>query len=226
MTSGLYAAIAVLGALTERAATDRGRHIEISMFDAAIEMMGYPLTWTRYAGTDQQPVGMGSPAVAPYGAYPTADGRVAVLGTTNDAEWRRLATLMLGREDLAADPRYARNDDRVSRRGELDAILVQWCASRTLGEVQDAADAAGIGNAVYRTPTEVLTHPHLAARNRWREVEIPNGSVAATRAAPDLRRAAAADGGGSRTRRAHRGGARGAGHRPGFGGAVTGSMRT
>jgi itaconate CoA-transferase len=177
MTSGLYAAIAVLGALTERAATGRGRHIEISMFDAAIEMMGYPLTWTRYAGTDQQPVGMGSPAVAPYGAYPTADGRVAVLGTTNDPEWRRLATLMLGREDLAADPRYARNDDRVSRRGELDAILAQWCASRTLGDVQDAADAAGIGNAVYRTPTEVLTHPHLAARNRWREVEIPNGSV-------------------------------------------------
>lgn len=177
MTSGLYASIAVLGALTERAATGRGRHIEISMFDIAIEMMGYPLTWTRYAGVDQQPAGVGSPAVAPYGAYPTADGRVAVLGTTNDAEWRRLTRQMLGRDDLAADPRYARNDDRVRRRGELDAVLARWCASRTLDEVQAAADAAGIGNAVYRTPTEVLTHPHLAARNRWREVETPNGSV-------------------------------------------------
>jgi crotonobetainyl-CoA:carnitine CoA-transferase CaiB-like acyl-CoA transferase len=176
-TSGLYAAIAVLGALAERGRTGRGRHIEVSMFDAAVEMMGYPLTWTRYAGVDQQPAGVGSPAVAPYGAYPTADGRTVVLGTTNDAEWQRLTRLLLGREDLAADPRYARNDDRVRHRGELDAILGEWCGARPLAEVQDAADGAGIGNAVYRTPSEVLAHPHLAARNRWREVATPGGPV-------------------------------------------------
>jgi itaconate CoA-transferase len=176
-TSGLYAAIAVLGALAERAVTGRGRHLEISMFDAAVEMMGYPLTWTRYAGVDQQPAGLGSPAVAPYGGYPTADGRVVVLGTTNDAEWGRLTRQLLGREDLAADPRYARNDDRVRCRAELDAILAGWCATRTLEEAQRAADAAGIGNAVYRTPTEVLEHPQLAARDRWREAQTPAGPV-------------------------------------------------
>ncbi len=44
-----------------------------------------------HAGTEPVPVGMGSPMIAPYGAYPTSDGQTAVLGTTNDREWRRLA---------------------------------------------------------------------------------------------------------------------------------------
>ena len=176
-STGLYAAIAVLSALTERAVTGKGRQVEISMFDVVAELMGYPLTWTRYTGTDQQPVGMGSPAVAPYGAYSTCDGRTVVLGTTNDNEWQRLARQMLGRDDLASDPRYTRNHDRVRSRGELDEILAVWTRGRTLEEVQDAADAAGIGNAVYRTPMEVLDHPHLAARDRWREVATPVGPV-------------------------------------------------
>jgi itaconate CoA-transferase len=176
-STGLYAAIAAMGALAERARTGRGRHIELAMFDVAVEMMGYQLTWTRYTGTDQQPVGMGSPAVAPYGAYPTADGRTVVLGTTNDAEWQRLTRTMLSRDDLAADPRYARNDDRVRARGELDAVLGEWCSRHTLSEVQAAAEAAGIGNAVYRTPSEVLEHPQLAVRDRWRDVGSPAGPV-------------------------------------------------
>jgi itaconate CoA-transferase len=176
-STSLYTVIAVLSALAERAQTGKGRQIEVSMFDVVAELMGYPLTWTRYTGVDQQPAGMGSPAVAPYGAYPTADGRMVVLGTTNDGEWQRLTRKMLGREDLAADPRYARNADRVACRDDLDAELARWTEARTLAEVQASADAAGIGNAVYRTPTEVLDHPQLRARDRWREVDTPVGPV-------------------------------------------------
>jgi len=174
-STGLYAVIAVLAALAERAVTGQGRHVEVSMFDVVTELMGYPLTWSRYTGVDQEPAGMGSPAVAPYGAYPTADGRTVVLGTTNDDEWQRLTRQMLGRADLAADPRLSRNDDRVRCRAELDEILASWTSARTLAGIQAAADAARIGNAVYRTPVEVLSHPHLAARGRWHEVTTPAG---------------------------------------------------
>lgn len=176
-STSLYTAIAILSALAERAQTGKGRQIEVSMFDVVAELMGYPLTWTRYTGIDQQPVGMGSPAVAPYGAYPTADGRTVVLGTTNDGEWQRLTRQMLDRADLAADPRFARNADRVAHRDDLDMELTRWTEARTLAEVQAAADAARIGNAVYRTPMEVLDHPHLRARDRWREVDTPVGPV-------------------------------------------------
>jgi itaconate CoA-transferase len=176
--TGLYGAITLLAALHDRARTRQGTSCSVSMFDVVTELMGYPLTYTRYTGIDQEPVGMGSPAVAPYGAYRTADGQTVVIGTTNDAEWQRLATAM-GRSDLANDERFLRNPDRVVQRDELDEPLSQWCATRSLAEIQGIADRAGIGNARYNKPSEVNAHPHLRARDRWREVDSPVGPVIA-----------------------------------------------
>jgi crotonobetainyl-CoA:carnitine CoA-transferase CaiB-like acyl-CoA transferase len=175
--TGLYAALAIQAALYERQATGRGAQIAVSMFDAMIELMGYPLTWTAYTGIEQQPVGMGSPAAVPYGAYPTADGRTVVLGTTNDAEWQRLARDLLGMPELAADPRFRRAAGRIARREEIDELIGTWCAKHDLATIQARADAAGIGNSRFRTPAEVVNHPHLRARGRWREVDSPVGPV-------------------------------------------------
>ncbi|HZE67142.1 MAG TPA: CaiB/BaiF CoA-transferase family protein [Sporichthyaceae bacterium] len=175
--TGLYAALAILAALQERHVTGLGAQIAVSLFDAMIEMMGYPLTWTAYTGVDQQPVGMGSPAAVPYGAYPTADGRTVVLGTTNDGEWQRLAREVIDRPDLADDERYLRNSDRVRHRAELDLAVGAWCAKHDLATIQAAADEAGIGNSTYRSAAEVVEHPHLLARDRWREVDSPVGPV-------------------------------------------------
>jgi itaconate CoA-transferase len=178
-STGLYTAIAVLAALHDRARTGRGTAVAVSMLDTMAELMGYALTYTRYTGVEQQPVGMGSPAVCPYGAYPTSDGQTVVLGTTNDREWQRLARDLLGRPDLADDPRYARADGRVAHRETLDAAVGAWCARHPLARIQARADAAGIGNARYNTPREVLAHPQLARRGRWREVGSPVGPVTA-----------------------------------------------
>ncbi|MFF0499932.1 CaiB/BaiF CoA transferase family protein [Nocardia aobensis] len=175
--TGLYAAISILASLQERKDTGRGRSISVSLFDTMVELMGYPLTWSRYTGTDQHPVGLGSPAVAPYGAYRTVDGHTVILGTTNDNEWQRLATNLLNRPDLAESERYRRGPDRVAHRDELDAAIAAWCADHTLADIQNAADAAGIGNARYNTTTDVVAHPHLTARDRWREVDSPVGPV-------------------------------------------------
>lgn len=176
--TGLYGAITVLAALHDRDRTGRGRTAELSMFDTMVELMGYSLTHTRATGIDQIPVGLGSPAVAPYGAYATADGQTVVLGTTNDAEWLRLAD-MIGRADLGADPRYARNPDRVAARDALDKVIAEWCDARSLAVIQEAADAAAIGNARYNTASDVLAHEQLSARGRWREVDSPVGPVLA-----------------------------------------------
>lgn len=176
--SGLYSAISILAMLAERRRTGTGSAISVSLFDMMTELMGYALTWSKYTGADQVPVGMGSPAVAPYGAYATADGQTVVIGTTNDREWQRMAAELLGRPDLAADERYRHNPDRVARREELDAVIAEWCDRHALAEIQMSADAAGIGNARYNTTTEVVHHPHLAIRDRWRKVGSPVGPVA------------------------------------------------
>jgi len=177
--TGLYAYSSVLAALYERERTGLGAVIPIAMLDVVGEMMGFALNQVLHGGDELQPVGMGSPMVAPYGAYPTADGQTAVLGTTSDREWRRLARDLLDRPDLAEDPRYAHNADRVRHRAELDQILGGWCAQRDLAEIQRRADDAGIGNARLNGVRDLAEHTQLAARGRWRQVDSPVGPVPA-----------------------------------------------
>ncbi|WOX16602.1 CaiB/BaiF CoA-transferase family protein [Streptomyces sp. N50] len=179
--SGLYAALSIVALLCgrQRGVGPEASSVAVSLFDTMTELMGYPLTYTQHSGIEQQPLGMSSPAVAPYGAHRTADGHTVVLGTTNDREWQRLARELIDRPDLADDPRFASNAGRVEHRGELEPEISAWCARHDLAEVQDRADAAGIGNSRYNTPSDVIAHPHLRARDRWREIDTPSGPVPA-----------------------------------------------
>jgi crotonobetainyl-CoA:carnitine CoA-transferase CaiB-like acyl-CoA transferase len=177
--TALYAYSSVLAALYERERTGRGAVIGVAMLDVAAEMMGFALNQVLHGGGEPQPVGMGSPIVAPYGAYPTADGQTAVLGTTSDREWRRLTNDLLERPDLADDPRYAHNDDRVRHRAELDQLVGEWCARRDLAEIQLRADEARLGNARLNSVRDLAEHEQLKRRGRWREVGSPAGPVPA-----------------------------------------------
>ena len=176
---GMYAYSSVLAALYDRERTGRGTAIAVSMFDSVAEWMGYPLHYTLGTGIEQDPRGVGSPAVAPYGAYPTADGESLVLGTTNDAEWQRLATLVIERPDLAADSAFARNADRVERRELLDPQIGAWTSVRTLPEITARLDEAGIGYARLNGVQALIDHPQLAERGRWTEVGSPVGPLPA-----------------------------------------------
>jgi itaconate CoA-transferase len=183
ISTGLYSALSILALLYSRDAGStpggHGNAVGVSLFDTMTDLMGYPLTFTQHSGVDQQPLGMSSPAVAPYGAYRTADGQTVVLGTTNDNEWQRLSRQILERDDLADDPRFASNAGRCAHRNILDAAIGAWCAAHDLEHVQKTADAAGIGNARYNLPSEVLVHPQLTARDRWRQVDTPAGPITA-----------------------------------------------
>ncbi|MGE0216052.1 CaiB/BaiF CoA transferase family protein [Mycolicibacterium sp.] len=186
-STGLYAAISILALLYGRV-----RHplpgpapaVELSLFDVMTDVMGYALTYTQHSGIDQEPLGVGSPAVAPYGAFPTRDGQTVVLGTTNDREWQRVALEIIERPDLAEDPRFATNPGRCAHREILEDAIGSWCAQRDLAEIQKITDAAGIGNSRYNKPSEVVAHPHLRARDRWRTVATPKGDIEALRPPP------------------------------------------
>lgn len=177
--TALYAYSSVLAALYDRERTGRGAVIPIAMLDVTAEMMGSALNQVIHSGEEPQPVGMGSPIVAPYGAYPTADGQTAVLGTTSDREWHRLTNDLLERPDLAADPRYAHNADRVRHRAELDQIVGEWCARHDLADIQRRADHARLGNARLNGVRDLAEHEQLKQRGRWREVGSPAGPVPA-----------------------------------------------
>lgn len=190
ISTGLYAALSIMALLIGR---ERRRDatppaampaVALSLFDTMTDIMGYQLTYTQHSGIDQQPLGMSSPAVAPYGAFATRDGQTVVLGTTNDREWQRLAREIIDRPDLAEDPRYATNPDRCGHRGELNDAIAAWCTQHDLADIQKIADNAGIGNSRYNTPSEVIVHEHLRVRDRWRPVATPKGQISALRPPP------------------------------------------
>ena len=114
--------------------------VKVSLFDTVAEVMGYQLNYTPHSGVDQQPLGMSSPAVAPYGSYPTADGQTVVLGTTNDSEWQRwhgkssaatTSPTMPGSRPTAAGWRIGMCSRRPSAPGAANTISAISSASRT-----------------------------------------------------------------------------------------------
>ncbi len=189
-TTGLYAAISIMALLVGRDRRPAGSpapSVELSLFDVMTDVMGYALTYTQHSGIDQEPLGVGSPAVAPYAAYPTRDGQTVVLGTTNDREWQRVARDIIDRPDLAEDPRFATNSGRCAHREILDDAIGSWCAAHDLADIQKIADDAGIGNSRYNKPSDVVVHPQLTARDRWRTVATPRGDIQALRPPPVIR---------------------------------------
>jgi crotonobetainyl-CoA:carnitine CoA-transferase CaiB-like acyl-CoA transferase len=184
--AGMQAAQAALAGLLAVARTGRGTAASVGMFDVVADWAGWALHQARYGGADPVPNGLSSPMVAPYGAYATRDGHVLVLGTTNDREWDRLARRVLDRPDLADDPRYARNSDRVELRAELDTALQEWAITVTLADARATAEAAGIGHARLNAPSDVLHHPQLVERGRWQETASPGGTFLSLRPATDF----------------------------------------
>jgi itaconate CoA-transferase len=179
-TTGLYAALSILALLFARNQREGAAPaVELSLFDVMTDIMGYQLTYTQHSGINQQPLGVSSPAVSPYGAFPTRDGQTVVLGTTNDREWQRVAREIIVRPDLADDPRFSTNADRCEHREVLNEAIGSWCAQHDLAHIQKTADEAGIGNSRYNLPSEVVAHPQLAARDRWRQVGSEKGDFPA-----------------------------------------------
>jgi crotonobetainyl-CoA:carnitine CoA-transferase CaiB-like acyl-CoA transferase len=181
--AGMYALSSILAALVARGRTGVGAAISVSLFDVVAEWMGFALNQTRYTGSAPVPNGIGSPMVAPYGAYPTLDGQTVVLGTTNNAEFTRLAQ-MIRAPGLLELAELANNAGRVTHRAHIDAAVASWTSARSLGEIQAAADAAGIGHARLNQVQDVITHPQLTNRGRWVDVDSPGGRVTCLLAPP------------------------------------------
>ncbi|MGA5870997.1 CaiB/BaiF CoA transferase family protein [Streptomyces cinereoruber] len=177
IAAGMYAFSGVLAALVRRGATGRGGPVEVSLLDSLAEWMGHPLHHGMHGGGAPARTGLAHAVIAPYDAYPTADGGLVLLSVQNDREWRRLAGQVLGRADLADDPSFATNAARVAGRAATDAVVAAALAPLTAEEALARLDAAGIACARLNSVAELAEHPQLTARDRWREVESPAGPL-------------------------------------------------
>ena len=98
--AGMYAFSSILAALFARERSGAGAAIEVSMFEALAEWMGYPANFAGYGGAAPARTGATHPAIAPYGPYTAGDGRVVYLGIQNEREWVRFCADVLARPEL------------------------------------------------------------------------------------------------------------------------------
>ncbi|GAA4880286.1 CaiB/BaiF CoA-transferase family protein [Saccharopolyspora cebuensis] len=181
IAAGMYAYSTILAALFERTRTGTGQVLEISMLEALCEWMGYPLHFAAYGGEPPRRTGASHAAIAPYGPFRTGDGERVFLGVQNHREWESFCGLVLGRPELVADARFADNSSRVAARDELTAVVEEAFAALSADEVVERLERARVANARLRSVPDVVDHPQLAARDRWREVGTPRGAVRALR---------------------------------------------
>lgn len=177
--AGMYAFSGILAALYDRERTGEGRDIEVSLFDSLVEWMGYPLYYAGYGGTPPRRTGTSHAAIAPYGTFGAGDGTEVVLSIQNEREWATFCAVVLGRPEVAVDPRFGTGGDRVANRpalhAEIDAVFAALTGDELVGRLVEAR----IAHARRREVAEVLEHPQLAARDRWTEVDSPVGPLRA-----------------------------------------------
>ena len=177
--TGLHAYAAILAALYDREHTGKGRRIEVTMFEAMVEWMGHPLYYTHFGGKAPKRSGPDHATIVPYGRFRAGDGKHVMFGIQNEREWAAFCKGVLQQPQLAQDPRYDNNTKRTAARGEVVSLIERVFADLTAEHVVDRLDASGIANARLNSPQEVWSHPQLKARDRWRDVDSPAGSVPA-----------------------------------------------
>lgn len=181
---GMYAHAAVLQALYQRERTGKGSGVAVSLFDAIADWMTVPLLYYEYGGKAPSRVGLAHPSIAPYGAFPTADGKQVVISIQNEREWKELCVKVLERPDMAEDPRFCSNSQRVANRPALDGAVAEIFRGFTHAELVAKLAAAKVAYGSVNEIADLSRHPQL----RRDEIATPTGPV--TLVAPPIRQRA------------------------------------
>jgi crotonobetainyl-CoA:carnitine CoA-transferase CaiB-like acyl-CoA transferase len=175
IAGGMYAFSSILAALYRRQETGEGAAIRVSLFDSIMEWMS-PLSLMAAHGPHPKRAGARHASIVPYGPYPVAGGREVVLAVQNEREWRRLCQQVLQRPDLAADARFAGNENRLRNREALELQIEAALSRFSVEEAEAALEAAQVPYARLNDVEEVLKHPQVLERGRLTRESLPGGA--------------------------------------------------
>lgn len=174
ISGGMFAAIAILVALRERDRTGTGQHVESALFETAVFLMGQHLCYAAQSATPLPPMPERVSAWAVYEPFQVADGRQIFVGITSDQHWQRFCA-EVGREDLARDPAYATNNDRITARPRLIPILREAFATMSMDQATAVCEKSRIPFAAIARPEDLFHDPHLEASAGLMPTTLPNG---------------------------------------------------
>ena len=170
---GLTAAMAVCGALVRRGRTGEGETIDVSMLEAALVAMGWQVSNWLIAGVAPERLGNENMTAAPSGTFATAEGALNI-AANKQQQFEKLCAL-IGRPELARDPRFAQREERKRRRYELKAELEIALADRSAAQWAALMNAAGIPAGEVLSVPQALAHPQVVSRGLVRRFENAPG---------------------------------------------------
>ena len=192
--TGVYAATAILAALHQRGTTGRGQHIDMALLDVATSIMANQAMNFLATGTAPRKMGNAHPNLAPYAVFDCADGWI-ILATGNDAQYRRLCTL-LRLPGMAAAPEFASNADRIANRAAMTEALADATRHWSKADLLAACEAEGVPAGPINDLAEVFADPQIIHRGLKITVQgVPgvrspftfsDATLALDRAAPKL----------------------------------------
>jgi crotonobetainyl-CoA:carnitine CoA-transferase CaiB-like acyl-CoA transferase len=178
IAAGMYAFSSVLAALIRRGRSGEGSTLDITMFEALGEWMGFPAYFTGYGGSAPPRSGAYHATIVPYGPFRAGDGGTVFLSIQNEREFARFCERVLHDRDLAADPRFFSGPARQQNRDAMHAAIDEVFSTLSSNELIGRLESAQIANARLNSMEEFWRHPQLAARDRWRSVGSPAGELA------------------------------------------------
>jgi crotonobetainyl-CoA:carnitine CoA-transferase CaiB-like acyl-CoA transferase len=177
LTSSMYAAVAVLGALYERTRTGRGQFIDISMFESAVSWLGYFPHHYWHKGEEPQRVGLRHHFITPYGPYLAADGKYVNLAVATESDWEVFCRQVIERADLLEDSRFRSPELRRQNRAVLEELVERIFLERGHEEWLRRLAAVRLPHGRVNGIAEVLAHPQVTARHFIRKVDSPVGPI-------------------------------------------------
>src|SRR6201999_2931048 len=163
ITAALFATIGVVTALYDREKTGRGQKVDVAMLDSQVAVLENAIS--RYVATGEVPGKLGSrhPSIAPFAAFATRDGHIAI-AAGNDELWARVARV-LGREELARDERFRTNPSRVAHVEAMTEEMELALSARPSKDWLAALEEAGIPCGPLNDVADVMADPQVIARN-------------------------------------------------------------
>jgi crotonobetainyl-CoA:carnitine CoA-transferase CaiB-like acyl-CoA transferase len=171
LITGLNTAIAILAAIIHQAKTGEGQSIDMALFDAQVAGLANQAMSYLAAGVVPGRLGNAHPNIVPYQVFATADGHL-ILAISNDNQFRNFAKLA-GIAEVAADPRYAKNAERVANREAVVAMLKPIFTTKTTAEWIKALESANIPCGPINSIDQVFADPHAIARGLTVAMEHP-----------------------------------------------------
>ncbi len=171
ISAGVYACISILAALRVRDRTGKGQYIDISLLETTTSLLSNVASNSLISGEEAPRLGNGHPNIVPYQAFRTQDGYV-VVSCGNDRLYQALCRL-LKREDLANNPDFETNPQRVRNREQLVPALQEEFLKRPTEEWLPELRRAGIPCGPINTVSQIFHDPHMQARGFVWECEHP-----------------------------------------------------